>query len=294
MIGRLPCGYYDEDGRRHREVELCALSGRDEEMLASICGAPAELVTDVLVRCLRRVGTVDRIDGEVARQLTVGDRQFLMLKLREATFGPAVALVTSCSWPDCGERVDIEFQISDVPVAESDTGPIHRMELSAGALPGAEPDARSVLFRLPTGADQEDFGRLLEDNPAAALHALLRACVLSIGSDNPPSPERVAELSPLARAEVERAMAAAAAGPVTTMRTRCPGCRREFDVPLDVADLFFAEAGGSVDLLYRQVHYLAYHYHWGENEILSLPRAKRLRYVELLAEEIEGLNDALA
>jgi hypothetical protein len=286
IIVQLPCGYYDDAGHRHREVELSALSGREEEVLAARSGAPAELVTAVLSRCVRRVGQLERVDEELTRQL------------REATFGPAVALVTSCSWPDCGEKVDIDFLIPDVPVRESGSGPTYQIRLSAEALPDAGPDAerdaRLVSFRLPTGADQETCGPLLDANPAAALHALLAACLVSIGPDRPPSPERVARLSPLANAEIEAAMAEVAAGPVMTLRADCPGCGRGFDVPLDVTDLFFGEARGSADLLYRQVHYLAYHYHWGEREILSLPRAKRLRYVDLLAEEIERMNDALA
>ena len=49
----------------------------------------------------------------------------------------------------------------------------------------------------------------------------------------------------------------------------------------------------SLDLLYREVHYLAYHYHWSEREIMEMPRAKRRRYIEVLADEIERLSDAI-
>ncbi len=289
MIVELPGGFYDDVGNRVRELEVSPLSGADEELLAQHGGATAELVTDVLSRCVRRVGAIEPIDADAARALTVGDRQFLMLKLREATFGPHVALVTRCSWPDCGEKVDIDFEVPDVPVGKADGGPVFGVRLTARA----DPDAAWVSFRLPTGADQERCALLLDTNPAGALHELLELCVLAIGTSDRPSPERIAELSPLARAEIEAAMAEAAPGPAMVMCASCPGCGREFDVPLDVADMFFGEARVTADLLYRQVHYLAYHYHWAEAEILSLPRAKRLHYVELLAEEIESQNHAL-
>ena len=42
-------------------------------------------------------------------------------------------------------------------------------------------------------------------------------------------------------------------------------------------------AGG----LYEEVHDLAYHYHWREQDILELPRAKRRRYLALLASKLE-------
>lgn len=293
MIVQLPGGYYDTAGTRHREVELSPLSGRDEELLAARTRAPAELVTGVLARCLRRVGTLAPVDEAIARELTVGDRQYLLLKLREATFGPRVALVTSCSWPDCGEKVDIDFEIPQVPLREATSGPVYEVELSAAALPAASAEARLVRFRLPTGADQEHCTPLLEVNPAAALHALLSACLVQVGAQQPPSPERIAELSPLARAEIDAAMTARSTGPALTMRARCPGCGRGFTVPLDLQELFFDEAAASRDLLYRQVHYLAFHYHWGERDILDMPRAKRLHYVELLAAEIERMNDEL-
>jgi hypothetical protein len=39
--------------------------------------------------------------------------------------------------------------------------------------------------------------------------------------------------------------------------------------------------------LYEEVHHLAFHYHWSEREILDMPRAKRRRYLALLAGKLE-------
>ena len=286
MIIELPGGYHDADGRWHREVELIALRGRSEELLCATDRSAAELVTAVLADCLLRVGDLAPVDEALARALTVGDRSYALLRLREATFGPDVALVAHCAWPDCGEKVDVVFRIPDVPVtAQAEPGPMHAVTLSPEAAPD---DADRVRrFRLPTGADQEVCAALLDVNPAAALRVLLDACLLP----DDRSDERT-ELTPLARAEIEAAMAAVAGGPALTMRARCPRCGRGFDIPFDVPDFFFGEVFASADLLLRQVHYLAFHYHWAEAEILDMSREKRLRYVELLAEEIERMNDA--
>jgi hypothetical protein len=285
VIVQVPDGYFDADGRRHRDAELRALTGRSEELLCAPDRSPAELVTAVLVDCVLRLGDLTP-DAALIDDLTVGDRAYLLLKLREATFGPDVALVASCAWPDCGEKVDIAFRIPDVPVREpSEPGPIYQVELSAEAAPDAA--ARTVRFRLPTGADQASCAALLDHNAAAALRSLLTACLV-------PDPAVAAgALTPLAKAEIEAAMAAAAGGPALTMRASCPGCGRGFDIPFDVTDFFFGDVAASSDLLLRQVHYLAFHYHWAESEILDLPRERRLRYVELLAEEIERMNDAV-
>ena len=75
------------------------------------------------------------------------------------------------------------------------------------------------------------------------------------------------------------------------IETDCSECGRAFVVPFDVHHFFFGELRTDSELLYRQVHYLAYHYHWSEHEIMAMPRNKRQMYVELLADEIERLNN---
>ena len=44
----------------------------------------------------------------------------------------------------------------------------------------------------------------------------------------------------------------------------------------------------SADVLWRQVHTLALSYHWPEDAILGLPRARRQRYLALLAEAADA------
>jgi hypothetical protein len=295
MLVQLPGGAYDADGRRHREAELVPLRGREEELLAQTSGATAELITCVLASCVRRIGPLVPVTEAIARDLTVGDRQFLLLKLREATFGPDVAAVASCPWPECGKKMDVGFRIPDVPVRPGrGDGPVYELELADEAAVTVDGRThRRVRFRLPTGGDQEAVAGLVDSNPAAALRGLLERCVVAIGPSGPPGSDWLDALSPRARAQIEQAMATAAHGPELTMEARCPECARTFTLPFEVADFFFGEVHASTELLYREVHYLAYHYHWSEAEILDLPWNKRRRYIEAIAEEIERFNDAV-
>src|SRR5205823_3383879 len=155
------------------EEEL--LLGRDRRESAS-------LVTALLSRCVERIGGIRPISEEVARELLVADRQYVLLKLREATFGEKVQASLPCPWPDCGKRVAIRFSIQDVPVVPSvDKGPTYTVNLPAEAM--ADPDGAegSVTFRLPNGGDQEALSPLLAENEARALTGLLGRCVLRIG-----------------------------------------------------------------------------------------------------------------
>lgn len=292
----LPGGYVDDNGRLQREVGLAPLSGREEEFLAAQrAPAGAVLVTALLSRCVSRIGTVSPVSEDVARRLLVADRQYLLLKLREATFGDQVQATVQCPWADCGKKVDIDFSLADIPVRETeDKGPLYTRELSAEATLRSEggEEYREVTFRLPDGEDQERVAPLVGENEPGALALLLARCIHSIGPVQNPGPELIGRLPPLARLEIERQMEIVAPQVDLTLEANCPECGREFALPFDLQEFFFAELRASCDLLYREVHYLAYHYHWSEQEIMAMPRDKRRKYIAVLADELERFTHA--
>ncbi|MGW3287104.1 T4 family baseplate hub assembly chaperone [Streptomyces sp. NPDC001002] len=283
-MGVLPGGYWDSAGRLHREFELATLTGREEELLAG-ARAPhtAAFVTEVLSRCVARLGDISPVPPEVTRQLLVADRQFLLLHLRRATFGDRVGASLICPWPECGQRVSIEFSVDSVPVEEArDRAPTHTMTTS---------DGTEVTFRLPTGADQEELSAHLAVNEAETLTGLLARCVLRMGpQDEPPDRESVAALPAATRAEIEEAMRERAPSVEQTLEAECAECGRTFLAPFDVHRFFFGELRTDATALYQEVHYLAYHYHWSETEIMAMTRDRRHTYIDVLADAIEVLN----
>ena len=294
---RLPGGYVDEKGRVHQEGEVAPLSGREEELLAgNHRRESATLVTAVLSCCLRRLGEISPISEEVVRNLLIGDRQYLLLKLREVTFGSQIQATISCPWPDCSKRVDIDFLTEDIPIKESkEKGPTYEMELSpeAAFVDCDHKEYTKIIFRLPNGADQEAISPLLSENEARALSMLLDRCVQSVGPLKNHGSALTGRLSPLARKEIESRMEKVAPCVELDLRADCPECGRAFTIPFDLHRYFFGEMRTSIDLLYREVHYLAYHYHWSEQEIMQMPREKRRKYIEVLADETERLNNAI-
>ena len=149
---------------------------------------------------------------------------------------------------------------------------------------------REITFRLPNGEDQEAVSPLVANDAAQAFTILLARCIQRVGPWEPPGDALIKRLSPLAQQEIERQMEAVAPQVEFTMEGQCRECGRDFAVPFDPQECFFRELRASCDLLYREVHYLAYHYHWSEQEIMALPRDKRRRYIEVLADELERLN----
>lgn len=290
----LPGGWVDATGVLHREVVFSALTGRDEALLADAARNRAAQITAVLTRCIQRIGTVSPVSESIVHNLLVADRDFLLLKLREATFGSRVQGTLPCPWPDCGDKVDIDFSIDDIPVTTSeDKGPVFAMSLSseAASFENGTP-IHEITFRLPTGADQELVSPRLAENESVALTELLARCIQSIGTVAITSPAQLERLSSRARMEVEAEMLRVAPRIELNMDVVCPECTRAFTAPFDLQDFFFGEMRTSRDLLLREVHYLAYHYHWSEKEIMEMPKDARRNYIEILADEIERLNNA--
>jgi hypothetical protein len=284
----------DEGGALHREVELTPLSGHEEELLADrkIPGGAA-LATVILSRCVRRLGNISPVPAELMRRLLVADRQYLLLRLRAITFGDQVQATVRCPWADCGKKVDIDFSLQEIPVMESQAqGPLYTTQLSPEAACKDEEGEpyRTVTFRLPNGEDQEVVSPLMADDAARAFAVLLERCIQSIGPWEHPSEALLRRLSPLAQQEIERQMEVVAPKVELIMDAQCPECGREFPVPFDPQEFFFDELRTSRDFLYREVHYLAYHYHWSEQEIMAMPRDKRRRYIAVLADELEKLH----
>jgi hypothetical protein len=247
-------------------------------------------ITELLRRCVHRIGALSPISRDDLRQMLVADRQYLLLELRRATSGDRVDATVSCTNAACRARIDIDFALADIPIKESrDKGPLYRMQLSPEACAeSAVEEARGgIVFRLPNGGDQEAVGAMLQYDEQKAATVLLERCVERIGSQERPG---LAGLSPRALSEIEREMEEVAPAVDLTAAGDCPECGTSFAIPLDLARLLWNEWGISRKRLLREVHYLAFHYHWSAREIMAMPRVLRREYIGILAEEMERLN----
>lgn len=262
-VFELPGGLTLDEGRCLTRAVLRPLLGREEEWLAHAAHAPSAVrVTRLLSSCLIS------LDGEpvttgLVRKLLVGDRDYLMLQLRRLSVGDEVNAVLTC--PACSAAMDVSFQASEV-LEEWRSQKAWSHTIAAGD--------REIRFRLPTGGDQED---LLGRNPEEAAEELLDRCILDEGGRPLSSEERTAvvdEMERLApRVELELDLA-------------CPECSHSFVAPFDTTTFFFDEMRVNSRQLLREVHTLAFYYHWSESEILGLRRARRREYLGLLSEAL--------
>ena len=234
----LPGGVAGRGGAVGRRVRVRALTGADEEILFDRGRSGSALVTAFLSRVVERVDGVDEpVDEALVAGMYLGDRDYLLLRLRQMELGDAVHEVTRCG--SCGNRVDVDFAISELPVRRLDApGPAYRVSLTADG-------GRELLVRLPTGADQEAIEDLALRNPAAANTRLFSRLVLEVDGRGPVTEEDARRWSPALRAELASWLDAHAPGPSLYLDLACPQCRADMSYVFDLHGFFLPS--GHVD-----------------------------------------------
>jgi hypothetical protein len=291
----LPGGYLDDSGALHTEAELSPLTGRDEEFLASVAPevCTASVVTELLARCLKRLGAIRDVDAALVRRLLVGDRDYLLLKLRRSTFGARLDVVASCAAADCGQPMQVRISLDDITFESKPAAARYftmRLSPEAAHVDAAGVAQREVEFRLPTGEDQEAVAHLFLEDETRAVNQVFARCVRRVGKTTDVDEALVEGLSPRARREIEDQIELRAPRAAVELEGVCPECGTPFTLPLHFASDFARELRKNLQDLERNVHFLAWHYHWSEQDILSMTTRKRRRYVELLREELGRLN----
>lgn len=260
-----------------RELALRPVSGEDEAFLLDSAehAAPSARATALLARCLADADAAPADVGRIARALTVGDREALLLQLRRLTIGETFDCVLPC--PACGERMELELEVRDLLVPAY--GDVRRTyELSTEA----EGVRYDVSFRLPTAADLDDVAPTARDDPARGADALLARCLCAATREG--EPVRVDALTPAVCAAIAKEMAQRDPQAEIELELACPECGTAFAVVFDTAAFFMQELDERAARLMREVHTLALHYHWSERDILRMPRRRRARYLELVSE----------
>jgi len=275
----LPGGFVDADGVVHRQGRLRPPQGRDEQWLHALPGSArqAHVVTELLRRCVRAIGP-HRTTPDMMRDLGVGDRDYLLLALRQATFGDRFAIVLACPRSECGKSMDITLDIAAIPVAERPVGRDIRVNLQTV----------DVEARLPCGRDQEAVADADDAGGSETSARLLDRCILRMSPTREGGPRTAEELGPAERAAVADAIEEAAPGLALEMETRCPECGHSFSTALDAPALVLDELRSGGRKLDEEIHLLAFHYHWSLRDLLGLSRPKRRRFVQLVHAELDA------
>jgi hypothetical protein len=269
----LPGGISGPDGIA-RDYSFVPATGNLELALADAAarGAPLpEGVSAVLAAALETLGGEPASRERVAK-LAVGDRQFLMRCLAVYLGMDDIWLSADCA--ACRARFDLAVRLSTLPVKPAGPGyPYAAVETGRVRL----------RVRVPTGADQAAIRPDLDAGDS--LGALLERCIV----DSSPTGLGFQDLSAQDIEAIDAALEAIAPEVGTTAEAVCPDCGYVNLVELDPYACLWSRGG---DDIYEQVHILAGYYHWSEEAILSLPPARRRRYLSLIESRrgVDGLG----
>jgi hypothetical protein len=204
---------------------------------------------------------------EQIAQFSIGQRDELLLTLREQTFGSRLASITTC--PACAEQLEFHIDAADVRAT-----PEVELKVPLNLTHGDY----TVEFRLPTSLD------LVCLDPAADLEMnrqeLLERCV--IATRRAGAEISATELPAEVGMAIAQRMADADPQADVQLALTCPKCQHSWRAPLDIVSYFLSEIDAWADRLLREVHSLASAYGWREAEVLALSPWRRQAYLELI------------
>jgi hypothetical protein len=242
------------------EVTLAQLGGAEDILLAEASSCNTRLAVALLTK-IGRMGEDKTIGWE---HLSVTDLDFLMLRLRQMVFGDRIVADTRCVAADCGERVEIAFQIEDyLNSYQPDQSTNFKSE--GGWL---QLDDLAISFRLPTGED-----RMVAESHPDPERVLIELCV------------RPADISAELLDRVQAEMEAIAPSLGNILEGNCPECGKTVEVYFDPQLFCLQELRDRAKFIYEDIHLLAMYYRWTEESIMNLPRDRRRYYAEMIRQE---------
>jgi hypothetical protein len=196
--------------------------------------------------------------------LPIGQRDALLLALREAAFGSHIEALAAC--PACGEALELTFDVDTIRAAPP----------SDPTLPGRlDVDGYKIGFRLPSSLDVE---AVLDSESSDASSGLLTRCLLSIKRGR-----RIVSAESLpatVKESIGAAMAAADPQADVRLALTCPACGHGWQATFDIAAFLWSEVHAWATRVLHDVHALAAAYGWSEADVMALSPARRQFYID--------------
>ena len=224
---RLPFGYRTEEGEWIHEAEIVELNGFAEEALARPM-PDGRRYAAILEHTVDKIGGKE-VTREMLQRLSAGDRNLLLLAVRQLSYGPVKLVEYPCE--HCGELVDHEIDLlKDVPVKEpSEEDRSWTVKLSKGA----------AVLRALDGAGQVALQDAGDKNGAELLTMALKETVDSINDWPVTGVDDLRRLTARDRRALNESLEAHSHGPMLDeTRKACPNCGEVNLLPLTMSGLF--------------------------------------------------------
>lgn len=161
-----------------------------------------------------------------------GDRYYILLKIREATYGEEYSFKYQCSDVVCRHKYEWELNFNDLQVKKlSDEG---LEAFKAGNKAEVEVDGTKVFYRLQTGEGEERASKLMKRSNSKISSALASRLVSIDGVDSGKILEFIEDLPLAVTRKLVKALDKNDCGVESTIEVVCPRCgnTEEIDLPL--------------------------------------------------------------
>jgi hypothetical protein len=203
------------------------------------------------------------VDMNQLAQLTIGERDELLLDLRQECFGPGLDGRVDC--PGCAAPLELALDADQL----RDAAP--QPALAGGRVFAA---GHEVRFRLPTSHDV----LAVDTAGASGPYLVLARCVLEATAGGATVP--AADLDGGVLDAVAAAMADLDSRIDIKVALTCPACGHCWAPALDIAAYLWAEIDASARRLLHTVHALASGYGWTETDVLAVGPWRRQAYLQ--------------
>ena len=201
-------------------------------------------------------------------ELSIGQRDALLLTLREMTFGQSLNCMASC--PGCSDQLELTLNVADIRV-EKKVG-------STGELTTII-EKHEVRFRVP---NSKDIASLHDPkNLAASRKEIYDRCILSICKNGKKIP--FDEMPVNVKEEISDLIAKADPQADVLLDLTCPSCNKKWQVVFDIVSFFWIEITSWAYRIMYEVRNLALAYGWSEDDILSMSPWRRHHYLEMIS-----------
>lgn len=225
----LPGGYISKDGSLIKLAEIRELTGADEEALAK-AGNTNRALNTILNRGLVSVGG-ETVSKEVLDNLLSGDRDAILLAIRNITFGSKIEYNVFCSGCSSSQNVEVDL-VEDVDVKNLDDPFNDRLFTVQGK-------AGEINVSLPNGITSNKFLDAENKSVAEMVTEVLSGCILSINDEPSLGRATALQLGISDRELVTNEIYQRTPGPrLGEVKKACKACDSELSLSLSLASLF--------------------------------------------------------
>jgi len=226
------------DGKVVQKMSLRQMTGTDRILMANpkFRKNGGEFVTSLLNNCITSIGG-DKPNPRTIGNMVVGDRDFLLLKLRQISLEDGDTIHATMRCGICEEVLQVDFDVNDLNINFIDP---KKLDIEDDRFIITLKDkARkiNIKMKLPTGKDQEKIAPMMQKNPFKANYMMYERCLYEWNGDKGPFSLSFLRDQPTKILDwLEREFEKAQPGPNWDEKVECDECGGDTRVRLSNSD----------------------------------------------------------